>query len=137
MLFSKKLYQPHFKLISWAIMLLTRYQIKKIPQSLRRTYDSHHQRGGIPMLITDKGQHLCNGCDLCPKICPTQCLDLHVKDKKPQALNLDWSRCTQCGLCWEICPTNALAPDSQIMLHSIDGKPKNTKINLISLSKKK
>ncbi len=46
----------------------------------------------------------CNGCGLCVKNCPQDCIT--GKKKKPHAI--DTTACIRCGACQDVCPVNAV-----------------------------
>lgn len=46
----------------------------------------------------------CNGCALCAKTCPQECIT--GKKKKPHAI--DPASCIRCGACMDVCPVNAV-----------------------------
>jgi NADP-reducing hydrogenase subunit HndC len=46
----------------------------------------------------------CNGCGLCVKNCPQDCIT--GKKKKPHAI--DTGACIRCGACQDVCPVNAV-----------------------------
>ncbi len=43
----------------------------------------------------------CNGCDLCARRCPAQCIS--GERKKPH--QIDQAKCLRCNTCFEVCPT--------------------------------
>ncbi len=49
-------------------------------------------------------QITCNGCGLCVKTCPQECIT--GKKKKPHAINQD--ACIRCGACQDVCPVDAV-----------------------------
>lgn len=50
---------------------------------------------------------LCNGCRLCAKNCPQECIS--GKKKKPHVI--DAGACSRCGVCRDVCPVHAVAVD--------------------------
>ncbi|NVM29376.1 MAG: hydrogenase iron-sulfur subunit [Candidatus Helarchaeota archaeon] len=68
------------------------------------------------MLIRDSAismvdEELCNGCELCVRICPFKIPILLEKDEKSIAL-IDEKQCQGCGTCVSLCPTNAVQLES-------------------------
>jgi len=47
---------------------------------------------------------ICNGCRVCARICPQQCIS--GEKKKPHTINS--SLCIRCGMCFDECPVNAV-----------------------------
>lgn len=46
----------------------------------------------------------CNGCGLCVKACPAEC----ITGKKKKAHAIDKDACIRCGTCLDVCPENAV-----------------------------
>ncbi len=70
---------------------------------------------GIPRLKLDLDSLdlVCNGCGLCEKICPQNCIVIKkgIDDNGKEILDefyLDLSKCTFCGNCVEFCALNAI-----------------------------
>jgi NADH-quinone oxidoreductase subunit F len=47
---------------------------------------------------------ICNGCDVCAKLCPTKA----IFGKKDEVHRIDLNLCEKCGACLESCPTDAI-----------------------------
>jgi formate hydrogenlyase subunit 6/NADH:ubiquinone oxidoreductase subunit I len=85
-----------------------------------------------------EGNWNCISCDLCHKICPTQCIVIKTKQKAlslrldsktpPASFKIDLALCRQCGLCVDVCPTNALAMSGQYALSAFSSPVELTKI---------
>jgi ferredoxin-type protein NapF len=60
---------------------------------------------------------LCNGCNACVEVCPTQVIALQ---ESKAYLDLDLNHCTLCGDCADICDTHSL---SKTQLRHIDARP--------------
>lgn len=67
----------------------------------------------ITLIATVHGE-LCDGCGICPKVCPTLALSMH--DKKAV---VDEARCIACGNCSQRCPPYAITMDKLDNPHSI------------------
>ena len=71
-------------------------------------------RGTLKQLYDDKGTELCDGCQICAKICPVNCISMEVyKDevtgkRKTSKYTVNFGRCMFCGLCVESCPKKCL-----------------------------
>ncbi len=73
---------------------------------------------GVHILNRDEeGRELCVGCELCSKICPTDCITVipeeddtgrGIADRVPKVWDIDLSRCLFCGYCEDACPTTAI-----------------------------
>ena len=73
---------------------------------------------GIHTLNRDEeGRELCVACELCSKICPTDCILVipeeddtgrGIADRVPKVWDVDLSRCLFCGYCEDACPTTAV-----------------------------
>lgn len=68
-------------------------------------------------LISLSDSSKCSDCDLCSRICPTNCLSVNNSKNKIQLL-LDIRACTFCGLCIDVCPEKVLSFDSSHELSS-------------------
>lgn len=64
-----------------------------------------------------EGQELCVACELCSKICPTDCITVipmeddtgrGIADRVPKVWKVDLVRCLFCGYCEDACPTTAI-----------------------------
>ncbi|NVM53962.1 MAG: hydrogenase iron-sulfur subunit [Candidatus Helarchaeota archaeon] len=62
-----------------------------------------------PISIVD--EELCNGCELCVRLCPFKIPILIEKDEKTIAV-IDQKQCQGCGTCVSLCPTNAVQLES-------------------------
>lgn len=73
---------------------------------------------GIHRLYRDEnGRELCVACELCSKICPTDCITVipmeddtgrGITDRVPRVWDVDLARCLFCGYCEDACPTTAV-----------------------------
>jgi NADH:ubiquinone oxidoreductase subunit F (NADH-binding)/(2Fe-2S) ferredoxin/Pyruvate/2-oxoacid:ferredoxin oxidoreductase delta subunit len=75
----------------------------------RDEYEAHIAHGKCPGgvckdLITYTINDKCNGCVLCAKRCPTECID--GEKKQPHVIRQD--DCIQCGTCWDVCRFDAV-----------------------------
>lgn len=74
-------------------------------------------RGALTLNRDVEGRELCVGCELCAKICPTNCLTVvptedfngkGISDRIAAVYDWDSARCLFCGYCEEACPTTAV-----------------------------
>ncbi|MEI6846164.1 MAG: NADH-quinone oxidoreductase subunit I [Candidatus Firestonebacteria bacterium] len=71
-------------------------------------------RGTLRQLCDEKGEEICDGCQICARTCPVQCITMEVyKDpadnkRKTSSYTVDFGRCMYCGLCVESCPKKCL-----------------------------
>ena len=77
---------------------------------------------GFPALIWDKklDEPACTGCQVCARMCPTECITVTMKDNPRHAdstsprrkivddFSIDYSRCILCGICVEVCNFDAI-----------------------------
>ena len=64
---------------------------------------------GVHILCRDEyGKELCVACELCSKVCPTDCTGRGISDRVPRVWDVDLSRCLFCGYCEDACPTTAV-----------------------------
>jgi len=73
---------------------------------------------GLHTLNRDaQGRELCVACELCAKICPTQCITVipmeddtgrGIADRVAKMYEINLVRCMFCGLCEDACPTTAI-----------------------------
>ncbi len=72
---------------------------------------------GVHRLYRDEqGRELCVACELCSKICPTDCITVipteddtrGIADRVPKVWDVDLARCLFCGYCEDACPTTAI-----------------------------
>jgi NAD-dependent dihydropyrimidine dehydrogenase PreA subunit len=47
---------------------------------------------------------ICNGCQVCVRICPQQC----ISGKKKKLHTINSSLCIRCGMCLDECPVDAV-----------------------------
>ena len=83
-------------------------------------------RGTLRQLCDAKGEEICDGCQICGRICPVQCISMEVykdpKDNKRKTSSyvVDFGRCMYCGLCVESCPKKCLVHTTDYALVSYD-----------------
>src|SRR3989338_2848842 len=73
---------------------------------------------GLHTLNRDaQGRELCVACELCAKICPTQCITVipmeddtgrGIADRVAKMYEINLVRCMFCGFCEDACPTTAI-----------------------------
>lgn len=61
--------------------------------------------------ISMVNQDLCNGCELCARLCPFQIPIMIEKEGELKAI-IDEKQCKGCGTCASLCPTNAVQLES-------------------------
>ncbi len=79
----------------------------------KERYETPPRFRGILELIKDEnGEEICNGCSLCQRVCPVDCIYIEKEGKgktqKAKVFDLDLSRCMFCNLCVEACPSDCL-----------------------------
>lgn len=74
-------------------------------------------RGVHTLNRDEQGRELCVACELCSKICPTDCITVipmeddtgrGIADRVPKVWDVDLARCLFCGYCEDACPTTAV-----------------------------
>jgi len=74
-------------------------------------------RGVHNLWRDEEGRELCVACELCSRICPTDCITVipteddtgrGIADRVPKVWDVDLSRCLFCGYCEDACPTTAI-----------------------------
>lgn len=74
-------------------------------------------RGVHKLWRDEEGRELCVACELCSRICPTDCITVipteddtgrGIADRVPKVWDVDLSRCLFCGYCEDACPTTAI-----------------------------
>lgn len=74
-------------------------------------------RGVHQLWRDEEGRELCVACELCSRICPTDCITVipmeddtgrGIADRVPRVWDVDLSRCLFCGYCEDACPTLAI-----------------------------
>lgn len=78
-------------------------------------------------LDLDSLKVICNGCGLCNKICPQDCIEVkkRIEDNGREVLDefcLDLSKCIFCGNCVEFCEMNAIDMSYKYQLAEYSGK---------------
>ncbi len=70
-------------------------------------------------------ENLCNGCDACIKLCPTDALQLiQDEDTSSSGYQLDPADCTGCGICTTVCELQAIT----VHKHSLS-TPRTIRLN--------
>ena len=83
-------------------------------------------RGTLRQLCDDKGEEICDGCQICSRVCPVQCISMEVfkdpADNKriTSSYTVDFGRCMYCGLCVESCPKKCLVHTTDYAFVSFD-----------------
>ncbi|MFX1293534.1 MAG: FAD-dependent oxidoreductase [Promethearchaeota archaeon] len=77
--------------------------------SIIKDYPSETFIRDSPISIID--EELCNGCELCVRLCPFKIPIILEKDGKTVAF-IDQKQCKGCGTCVSLCPTNAVQLES-------------------------
>lgn len=61
----------------------------------------------------DSNKLKCTACDMCARICPTNCIHLEGegkgKERRPKWFVIDHNLCMYCNLCVEVCPFDAIS----------------------------
>ena len=74
-------------------------------------------RGVHQLWRDEQGRELCVACELCSRICPTDCITVipmeddtgrGIADRVPRVWDVDLARCLFCGYCEDACPTRAI-----------------------------
>lgn len=88
---------------------------------------SPNWRGTLRQLHDAKGEEICDGCGICAKMCPVNCISMEVyKDeegkRKTSSYTINFGRCMYCGLCAESCPKKCLihTTDYEFVTYSRD-----------------
>ncbi len=83
----------------------------------------------FPQLVRDQnGSHLCVGCDLCVRVCPSRCLVLETEGEgaalRVLRFDLIGAACVGCEICSEACPEDAIemAAAARVDLAGISGR---------------
>ncbi|MCP3907777.1 MAG: NADH-quinone oxidoreductase subunit NuoI [Oceanicoccus sp.] len=71
-------------------------------------------RGHHVLRRDENGENKCVACELCSKICPTNCITVvpHENEqgkRRPLVYEVNLARCLFCGLCEDACPEEAIA----------------------------
>ena len=88
-------------------------------------YSRH--RGHHFLKTNDEGDLNCVACELCAKICPSDCIKVvpyedEKGNRRPIVFDIDLSRCLFCGLCEDACPADAIARGQVFEISSYDSK---------------
>lgn len=72
-------------------------------------------KGAVRLKKHPSGQIKCVACELCSRICPTQCITVvaresedRVKEREPEIYQINELRCIYCNFCVEACPVDAI-----------------------------
>ncbi|MCZ6502362.1 MAG: NADH-quinone oxidoreductase subunit NuoI [Gammaproteobacteria bacterium] len=84
-------------------------------------------RGHHFLLKDEQGDIKCVACELCAKICPSQCIEVipyedENGDRHPEVFDIDMGRCLYCGLCEDACPVDAIAMGSHFEFSTYSSK---------------
>lgn len=74
------------------------------------------QRNAIRLIEKEEtgGSHACIACNMCEKICPSDCITVvgekvdGIATKRPQTFHVRFDQCSECGLCLDVCPKSTL-----------------------------
>lgn len=86
-------------------------------------------RGVHILCRNEEGKELCVACELCSKICPTDCITVipeeddtgrGIADRVPRVWDVDLVRCLFCGYCEDACPTTAIRLGREYEFASFD-----------------
>jgi len=100
-------------------MAVTGHHLFRKPVTRRYPHDrrtmSAAYRGVIAFkTFEETGTHDCIACDICAKICPSDCILVEgvkhpgTKGKRCTRFEVHFSLCSLCGLCVDACPTQTL-----------------------------
>jgi len=117
----------------WSLLAGMKVTLKyffKKPVTVQYPYEKREiapvWRGILNQLCDAKGVELCDGCQICGRICPVQCISMEVyKDpadnkRKTSSYIVDFGRCMFCGLCVEACPKKCLVHTTDYVLVSYE-----------------
>jgi len=93
-------------------------------------------RGALTLNYDSEGKELCVGCELCSKVCPTDCITvvpmeddtgIGITDRISKSWDWNSTRCLYCGYCEDACPTTAvrLGRDYELAFFSLDDAVKD------------
>ncbi len=81
---------------------------------LEESYKKHYQEGGSPVFWPDiQISSDCVKCGMCARFCPTQALQITVKDRESIHTFIS-GRCLDCRVCMLFCPTQSITRDRNI-----------------------
>lgn len=120
---------------SW---LFRRPMTVQYPDKVDRPVQDQLPQGYRGVLEVD--MDVCNGCLLCAKTCPIDCIDIEIvknpetKGRDFKKFDIDIAKCMYCGLCSEVCKGQAIrhspnfeataATTADLVLHFVkDPKP--------------
>jgi len=87
--------------------------------------------------IDATGAHLCTGCDLCVRVCPSRCLHLTAEgegaSRRVLIFGLEQTSCIGCGVCFEVCPENALEMSKGTSVEQVVGGGQSSVVDLLML----
>lgn len=112
-----------------------KYQVQKIVTLQypdKETWIPYERFRGLHTLNrNEEGQELCVACELCSRICPTDCITVipmeddtgkGITDRIAKVWTVDLVRCLYCGYCEEACPTTAVRMGRHFETAVIDKK---------------
>ena len=53
---------------------------------------------------------ICSGCMACKIICPSQCIDINISDRKEFKREIEHDKCLKCRRCDNVCPHRSDVP---------------------------
>ena len=77
--------------------------------SIRKEYPNETIIKDAPVSIVN--EDLCNGCELCVRLCPF-IIPIIIEQNEKKIAYIDQNQCKGCGTCVSLCPTNAVQLES-------------------------